>query len=147
MVYGSRTVKELIWRGANMGMFLKWGNWSVAKLMEFLFNTTSLTDVGCTMRCIRREALAEIEPFFTIDGSFFGPEMMILSILRAQKMIQIPVNYTKRVGTSSVTGDKALAFRVGLRMIRLILYYRAKSALNPAQFERASAEDLNSGRR
>ena len=33
VVYGSRTVKELIWHGANMGLFLKWGNYAVAKLM------------------------------------------------------------------------------------------------------------------
>ena len=25
VVYGSRTVKELVWQGANMGIFLKWG--------------------------------------------------------------------------------------------------------------------------
>lgn len=136
VVYGSRTVKELIWQGANMGMFLKWGNWSVAKMMEFLFNTTSLTDVGCTMRCIHRSALEEIEPFFTIDGSFFGPEMMVLSILKKQRMIQIPVNYTKRVGTSSVTGNKVVAFKLGLEMIRLILDYRAKSYLSRERFER-----------
>lgn len=127
VVYGSRTVKELIWKGANMGLFLKWGNWSVAKLMEFLFNTTSLTDVGCTMRCIHREALNEIEPFFSVNGSFFGPEMMVLSALHRQKMIQIPVNYTKRVGTSSVTGNKLVAFRLGLEMIALILRYRMRS--------------------
>ena len=27
-----------IWHGANMGLFLRWGNWAVAKMMEFLFN-------------------------------------------------------------------------------------------------------------
>ena len=85
VVYGTRTVKELIWRGANMGLFLKWGNYAVAKLMEFLFNSTSLTDVGCTMRCIQRDALRRIEPFFTVDGSFFGPEMMVLSVLTARR--------------------------------------------------------------
>ena len=127
VVYGSRTVKELIWEGANMGLFLKWGNWSVAKLMEVLFNTTSLTDVGCTMRCIRRSALREIEPLFTVDGSFFGPEMMVLSILRGQRVIQIPVNYSDRVGHSSVTGNKVVAFGLGLKMIRLVLSYRARS--------------------
>jgi len=131
VVYGSRTVKELIWEGANMGIFLKWGNYSVAKLMEFLFNTTSLTDVGCTMRCIRREALKHIEPYFTVDGSFFGPEMMVLSILLKLRVIQIPMNYSKRVGTSSVTGNKWVAFRLGLRMIRLILEYRIKGWISP----------------
>lgn len=126
VVYGSRTVKELIWQGANMGLFLKWGNYAVAKMMEVLFNTTSLTDVGCTMRCINRKALRHIEPFFTVNGSFFGPEMMVLSILMRMRIVQLPVNYTKRVGTSSVTGDKIKAFFLGLKMIQLILSYRLK---------------------
>jgi glycosyltransferase involved in cell wall biosynthesis len=135
VVYGSRTVKELIWKGANMGIFLKWGNYWVAKLMEFLFNSTSLTDVGCTMRCVRRESLRMLEPHFTVDGSFFGPQMMVLSLLFNLKVLQIPVNYTKRVGTSSVTGDKVVAFFLGLRMIRLILGYRFASWLTPEKFE------------
>jgi len=135
VVYGSRTVKELIWEGANMGLFLKWGNYAVAKLMEVLFNTTSLTDVGCTMRCIRREALERIEPFFTVDGSFFGPEMMVLSILKKMRMIQIPVNYTERIGDSSVTGSHWVAFRLGLRMIALILSYRLRSWVRPEDFD------------
>jgi glycosyltransferase involved in cell wall biosynthesis len=134
VVYGSRTVKELIWEGANMGAFLKWGNYSVAKLMEALFNTTSLTDVGCTMRCIRRGALEKIQPFFTVDGSFFGPEMMVLSMLHGLRVIQVPVNYTKRVGTSAVTGNTLVAARLGLRMIRLILDYRSRSWLDPQSF-------------
>ena len=129
VVYGSRTVKELIWQGANMGLFLKWGNYAVAKLMEFLFNTTSLTDVGCTVRCINRDALRHIEPFFTVNGSFFGPEMMVLSILMRMRIIQLPVNYTKRVGTSSVTGNKVTAFFLGLKMIQLILSYRVRGWL------------------
>jgi len=134
VVYGSRTVKELIWEGANMGIFLKWGNYSVAKMMEFLFNTTSLTDVGCTMRCIRKEALQHIEPYFTVDGSFFGPEMMVISVLVKMRIIQIPVNYTKRTGTSSVTGNKIVAFFLGLRMIRLILEYRLASWFLPGRY-------------
>lgn len=139
VVYGSRTVKELIWEGANMGLFLKWGNYAVAKLMEFLFNTTSLTDVGCTMRCIRRETLREIEPLFTVDGSFFGPEMMVISILKNKHMIQVPVNYAKRVGTSSVTGSTPVAIALGLQMIGLILRYRLKSWWNPQFFATPSS--------
>jgi glycosyltransferase involved in cell wall biosynthesis len=138
VVYGSRTVKELIWKGANMGLFLKWGNYWVAKLMELLFNSTSLTDVGCTMRCVRRDALRDMERHFTVDGSFFGPQMMVLSILMKMKMIQIPVNYTKRVGTSSVTGNKLVAFALGLRMITLIGSYRLHSWFSPFRFRRPS---------
>jgi glycosyltransferase involved in cell wall biosynthesis len=140
VVYGTRTVKELIWKGANMGIFLKWGNYWVGKLMELFFNSTSLTDVGCTLRCVRREALLDMQPHFTIDGSFFGPQMMVLSILMKMKMIQIPVNYTKRIGHSSVTGNKWVAFKLGLRMIRMILGYRLRAWFLPHRFPRASDE-------
>ncbi len=129
VVYGSRTYRQFIWTGANMGFFLRWGNYAVAKLMEFLFNGTNLTDVGCTMRLIKRTALEQIEPEFRVGGSFFGPEMMLLSLLYGQQMVQIPVHYTKRVGTSSVTGDPAKAVRLGLRMILLILEYRLRSVM------------------
>lgn len=141
VVYGSRTCKELIWVGANMGLFLKWGNWAVAKMMEFLFNTTSLTDVGCTMRCIRRDALERIRPFFTVEGSFFGPEMMLLTILQEQRVIQVPVNYTERVGHSSVTGDTWVAFKLGMRMIALILEIRLRSWASPT-YGRPAPETL-----
>lgn len=138
VVYGSRTVKEFIWQGANMGIFLKWGNYAVAKLMEFLFNTTSLTDVGCTVRCINRTTLNEISPHFTVQGSFFGPEMMVLTILQKHRVVQIPVNYTKRVGTSSVTGNPVKAFVLGLQMIWLVLRYRTLSWVFPGKFRGAN---------
>jgi hypothetical protein len=65
--------------------------------------------------------------------------MMVLTVLMKTSMIQIPVNYTKRVGTSSVTGNKWVAFRLGLRMIALILSYRVRSWIDPDQFETASS--------
>jgi len=142
VVYGSRTARMFIWRGANMGLFLRWGNWAVAKLMEFLFNSTNLTDVGCTTRLIRRSALGTIQPYFTIGGSAFGPEMMVLTLLCGLKVIQIPVNYLPRVGESSVTGDVRKALFLGLEMIGLVLRYRVRSWLGrrmpPAKIERAA---------
>ena len=129
VVYGSRTARMFIWRGANMGLFLRWGNWVVAKLMEFLFNATNLTDVGCTTRLISRSALARIERHFTVGGSAFGPEMMVLTLLCGLKVIQIPVNYLPRVGRSAVTGDFRKAFLLGLEMIALVLRYRLSSWL------------------
>ncbi len=55
VVFGTRTTRELIWAGANMARFLRWGNWAVAKLIEALFNTSHLSDVGCTYKLLRRE--------------------------------------------------------------------------------------------
>jgi glycosyltransferase involved in cell wall biosynthesis len=129
VVYGSRTARMFIWRGANMGAFLRWGNWAVAKLMEFLFNATNLTDVGCTMRLLRRDAALRLAPFFTVGGNAFGPEMMVLSLLHGLRVIQVPVNYLPRVGASSVTGDPRKAVQLGLWMIALVLRYRVKSWL------------------
>jgi glycosyltransferase involved in cell wall biosynthesis len=127
VVYGSRTARTFIWRGANMGALLRWGNWAVAKLMEFLFNSTNLTDVGCTMRLVRRDALAKLADEFTVGGSAFGPEMMLLSLLHGLRVIQVPVNYLPRVGVSSVTGDQRKAIVLGLWMIGLVLRYRLRS--------------------
>jgi len=143
VVYGSRTSQQLIWRGANMGIFLRWGNWAVAKYMEFLYNATSLTDVGCTMRLIRRPVALELLPFFKIGSNEFGPEMMIESLNRGFRIIQVPVNYLPRVGVSSVTGDPIKAFYLGLRMIRLITVRRLKrGGLRVAQVD---GRDVDNG--
>ena len=127
VVFGTRTQRELVWEGANMGIFLKWGNWAVGKLVEFLFNTTLLTDVGCSMRLFRRETYERIAPYFSIGGSAFGPQMLLLVVLNKIPFIEIPVNYKKRVGESSVTGSKVKAFFLGMSMIGMILRYRIKS--------------------
>jgi glycosyltransferase involved in cell wall biosynthesis len=139
VVYGSRTARMFIWSGANMGLFLRWGNWAVAKMMEFLFNTTNLTDVGCTMRLLRREACEAMVPYFRIGGSHFGPEMMLVSILQGQRVVQIPVNYLPRVGESSVTGDRSKAIILGLEMIKLVWTFRIRSWLGHPDLPRATA--------
>lgn len=127
VVYGTRTTLQLIWGGANMGWFLRIGNVAVAKFAELLFNTSQLTDVGCTMRLLRRKAYTDLAPHFTVQGSHFGPEMMVLSFIEGLRTIQVPVNYRARVGESSVTGDTLKAIRVGLQMIGLITRYRLRS--------------------
>ncbi len=127
VVYGTRTHREFIWAGANMGWFLKWGNYAAAKIMEFSFNTSTLSDVGCTMRLLSRSAFEEIRPHFSVGGSAFGLEMMLLSLIRRLRVVQVPVNYTVRVGQSSVTGDRAKAVRLGLQMLWLIADYRIRS--------------------
>ena len=124
VVFGTRTSREFIWAGANMGRFLRWGNWAVAKMTELLFGTTILTDMGCTYRLFRREALQRIRPHLTIGGSHFGPQLLMEVIAHRIPFVEIPVNYRTRVGVSSVTGDLAKAFWLGLRMIALVLNYR-----------------------
>lgn len=127
-ILGTRTSKELVWSGANMGIFLKWGNWALAKIVEILFNGPSLTDVGCTYRLIKKDALEKICDNFTVGGSHFSPEMMILAIKNKMTIIEIPVNYKARVGRSKITGEKWSAFKLGIKMMLLILLYKIKRA-------------------
>jgi len=124
VVFGTRTSREFIWAGANMGRFLRWGNWAVAKMTELLFNTTILTDMGCTYRLFHRDALQLIRPHLTIGGSHFGPQLLMEVVSHKIPFVEIPVNYRTRVGESSVTGDVWKAFRLGMRMIFLVLEYR-----------------------
>lgn len=126
IVYGSRTIKNFIWENANMGFLLRNGNYLVSKLLEVLFNTNSLSDVGCTYRLINREALNMMLPHFKVKSNFFGPEMMVRGYLMKIKSIQIPVNYKERVGKSSVTGNIKKAIVLGFKMILLIIAMRFK---------------------
>ena len=127
VVLGSRTNRELIWTGANMGWFMKWGNWAVAKYLEALFNSTTMSDVGCTMRLIDRATLGRITPAFTVGGSHFGPEMQVLCIMSGARVVQIPVNYRQRIGQSMVCGSRRVAFVLGCQMIALITRMRLRS--------------------
>lgn len=124
VVFGTRTSKECIWSGANMNWFLRLGNEAVAKLLEYLYNGPCLTDVGCTMKLIKREVLLRIKDRFTVGGSHFSPEFMLLCILSGAKCVEIPLNYRPRIGTSKITGQFWKAFKLGLVMILLIVTYR-----------------------
>jgi glycosyltransferase involved in cell wall biosynthesis len=144
VVLGSRTNRELIWTGANMGFFMKWANWAVGKYMEFLFNTTTLSDVGCTMRLVSRPVLSRIQPLFTVGDSHFGPEMMMLCVLSGARVIQIPVNYKERIGQSMVTGNVWIAALLGLRMVVHITQVRLASWFRPSAFRTAPDESTQS---
>ena len=125
-VFGSRTVNIFIWEGANMGPFLRWGNWAVAKLVEVLYNSTYLSDVGCTYRVLRRRAIEQIEPSFQLYGSSFGLEILLNVVRFRIPFVQVPVRYLPRVGESSVTGSFWKAFGLGMEMIGLVLKTRLR---------------------
>jgi hypothetical protein len=86
-----------------------------------LFNTASLTDVGCTMRLAPGPALRKLQPLFTVEDGAFGPEMMMLSIVADWRIVQLPVNYKPRSGHPGTTENPVEAIKIGLQMISLIL--------------------------
>jgi glycosyltransferase involved in cell wall biosynthesis len=142
MVMGTRTTQELIWREANMGWFLRVGNVAVAKLLQYLFGGPSLSDCGCTMRLIRRDAADRIQDHLTVGSSHFLPEMVVLALLDGLRVIEVPVNYRGRLGESKITGSFKTTLRVGFNMISLILAYRLRTLARPrpARVQRSAAE-------
>ena len=124
VVFGTRTSKECIWSGANMNWFLRLGNVFIAKLLEYVFNGPSLTDVGCTLKLIKKPQLKIIMTQFAKGGANFSPEFMILCIRNKIKSVEIPVNYRKRVGESKITGNPIKAFLLGCSMIWMVIEYK-----------------------
>jgi glycosyltransferase involved in cell wall biosynthesis len=131
VVFGTRTSRNPVWSGgesgANMDFALRMGNWAVAKLLEYLFNGPSFTDVGCSYKLIHRLAYEKIKDTLTVDGNWFSPEYMIRTLQHKLSVVEIPVHYGARIGTSKITGKRHKAIALGFRMIRFILVERCKS--------------------
>ncbi len=141
VVFGTRTTRELIWEGANMEWFLKWGNWGVAKGVEVLFNTSHLSDVGCTYRLMTRETARLVAEQMKTGGNHAGPEMMLIAITSGARFVEIPVNYLPRIGTSSATGSRLAAIAIGLRMIEMIVRFRIRTPRRILRPDRFSIEE------
>lgn len=125
-VVGTRTTTPYLGAGANMGLFLTVGNIAVAKLLGILHGYPALTDVGCTLRVIRRSMLKAILPRLTAEGAAFSPQMIVQVLRYGGKIQEIPVHYLSRVGEAKITTSKMKAFRNGLQMIQVILGFKVR---------------------
>lgn len=108
LVIGTRTTRQMVQQGANMPFLLRWGNVTVAKLLELFWYASSeprLTDVGCTYRALPREVYARIKDGLTEAGPSFSPEMMCEVLRHRLRLIEIPVNYHARAGGESKHSD------------------------------------------
>lgn len=129
-VIGTRTSRNPVWSGgdpgANMYFVLRMGNWAVAKMLEYLFNGPSFTDVGCTYKLIHRHAYERIKDSFTVAGNWFSPEYMLRVLQYKVSVVEVPVGYGTRVGTSKITGKVDKAVKLGFKMIFFIIGERFK---------------------
>ncbi|MDQ3171535.1 MAG: glycosyltransferase family 2 protein [Acidobacteriota bacterium] len=123
MVCGTRTAPNMIWDGANMGFAMRLGNTSLAKVIQVLYGAPSMTDCGCTLRLIHRSAWKRMDPYITVTGSHFLPEMVILALKRGVRLVEVPVNYRGRIGVSKITGSWSGTVRTALRMGGLAVAY------------------------
>lgn len=138
MVTGTRTNLNFVEDGANMGFLLRFGNIFVAKLIQYSFKTSKLTDCGCTYRVLNRSLVNKILPFLDVGWSHFLAQVVILTALSGKSILEIPISYKKRVGTSKITGSIKRAILVGIRMVNLVFKYRL---IGKAVFEKSPKSD------
>ena len=128
VVFGTRTSRTPVWSGGNPGadmyFMLRVGNWAVAKLLEYLFNYSSLTDVGCSYKLIHRHAYEKIKDSFTVTGTIFSPEFMLRCLRAGLRVIEVPVGFHSRIGVSKLSNTVSKSVKIGFRMIFFILRER-----------------------
>jgi len=133
---GSRLIQVLTEKGNQNGMFNTWGNFFLAKLIQIKYfsllhmGVVSFTDVGCTFRCIRREALEKIidgmindyKKNIDTDGWLFLPYFNMIGIEKELKIIEVPITFRKRHGKSkSEVNRKDKGIMYGLRFMWFII--------------------------
>ena len=137
VVLGTRLIQVLTEKGNQNGTFNTWGNFFIAKLIQLKFfslqhmGVVSLTDVGCTFRCIRREGLEKMIDKIANDydknidknGWMIIPYLNMTAIKKDLKIVEVPITFKKRTGGLSKSGaqKKSKGLFYGLRFIWFVL--------------------------
>lgn len=129
MVLGNRVTPGFVDRGSQMDSFFVWGNQLGAKLLQLRFwesrflGRVQLSDVGCTYRAIRREALAEIIDELSVGGMHFSPHMIMVSLRQGHNIVEVPIRFWPRVGVSKGAHSLISAVRIGVAMLWHIITF------------------------
>jgi len=132
-VIGTRTHRDFIQNKANMGFFLRVGNYIYGKIISLLWwdRRVRLSDVGCTYRALWRSSYEEIKDRLESNGPEFSPEMIVELLNSYLRIIEIPLSYCRRrLGKSKISRSKWHSFVVAKRMLYLILQKRLRSWIN-----------------
>lgn len=97
----------------------RFGNWLAALLINWLYKYR-ITDLG-PFRAIKTDALQEIGMVDTNYG--WTVEMQIKAIQKELKVVEVPVNYRKRIGHSKIAGTVNGTIRAGYKIIHTIFKY------------------------
>ncbi len=128
MILGTRTTRQMVEQGANMGFILRWGNVAAAKILELLWyvpHEPRLTDVGCTYRALWKTTFEAIKEGLTEKGPGFSPEMICECLRHGIRVIEVPVSYHARcAGESAHSGSAWSVVRTALKMFRCIFRKR-----------------------
>lgn len=118
MVIGSRALGNK--QKGSMTLQQIFGNWLATRLMKYLYKV-KYTDLG-PFRAVRYSSLLEIGMRDTNYG--WTVEMQIKAAKLNLKIMEIPVNYRKRIGVSKVSGTVKGTLMAGYKIIFTIFKYR-----------------------
>jgi len=122
-VIGTRTNQSSIVEGSAMGFWRKWADVLEGKLIEVLFLTNSVTDVGCTCKLLRRDIAVELSRHWRTTNALFATELLLLVVARRIPFIEIPITFGERVGESTLTGRWYQLPKWGLHILWFIISF------------------------
>jgi len=96
-----------------------WGNRVVLALLRVLYGLR-LTDFG-SFRAVRAERLAQLGMSHPTYG--WPIEMVVKAAQRGLRIVEVPVNYRRRIGRSKVTGTVGGSLLAGYHLIATVLRY------------------------
>jgi dTDP-glucose pyrophosphorylase len=131
MVVGTRTTRQLIEQGTQMRGAVRLANILLAKVLELLWWSFEgrFTDASCNFRAIWKSSYRQIAADLSADGAGLGAELIVELLRRRERVIEIPVNYVNRTGSSY---RKYHRFGTFLSIFGLILKKRVQHLLRPA---------------
>ncbi len=115
-VLGSRTCQSTKISGADMDFLRKFSNVFEAKTIEYLFNTNSLSDIGCTYKLFTKGAFHKIAPLWRTRNSLFATELVLLTAIKNLHFIEIPITFRERVGISTFVSTFSKMAKWGIRI-------------------------------
>lgn len=124
MVVGTRTVVEVLDPDSQVDWFINWGNKFIARMLQIRYwGKVRLSDVGCTYRAIRKDALERIMPQLNEGGNAFSPHMIGVALENDFRVIEVPVTFRQRIGESKGVGNrKVKGLMVGFKMLWHIFF-------------------------
>jgi glycosyltransferase involved in cell wall biosynthesis len=110
-VLGSRALGQA--EAGSLQPHQKFGNWLATTLMRWIYGFR-YTDLG-PFRAIRADALERLQMRDRNYG--WTIEMQIKALRHSLRIVEVPVSYRRRVGTSKVSGNLKASFLAGVKIL------------------------------
>lgn len=126
IVLGTRTNTSLIGPDSAMFFLRRIADILWAKLIEVLFRSNRITDIGCTYKLLHRGMVQYLLPHWITGDSRFITEMTLQIVARKLPFVEIPVAFRKRVGISAVTDGFRNVAKWGIKLLWFIVWFRLR---------------------